>query len=114
MTVIVSATRAMTSDTLKQLARVFLENVEMLENPQTLQNKLSGPTAPPPYRVIGYRYTYRTYVLQLSQSIALYPLKFALSQPRGGGGGRYRSSSCPLEGIALYGGIAEIISPIAA
>ena len=41
-----------------------------------------------------------------SQGIAL--------QPRGGGGRGYRSSSCPLEGIALCGGVAEIVSPIAA
>ena len=45
--------------------------------------------------------------------IALYPPKFALSQPRGGCSKGYRNSSCPLEGIALYGGIAEIVSPIA-
>ena len=43
----------------------------------------------------------------------LYMHKFALSQPRGGGGKGYRNSSCPLQGIALYGGIAEIVSPIA-
>ena len=42
------------------------------------------------------------------------PPKFALSQPRGGGGRGYRSSSCPLEDIVLYVGIAEIVSPIAA
>ena len=39
--------------------------------------------------------------------------KCALSQPRGKGGRAYRSSSCPLEGIPLYGGIAEIVLPIA-
>ena len=37
---------------------------------------LSGPTARPPYCAVGYSYTYRTYVFQVSQ---------ALSQPRGGG-----------------------------
>ena len=42
-----------------------------------------------------------------------YTPKFVLSQPRGEGGRGYRRSSCPLEGIALYGGIAEIVSPIA-
>ena len=63
---------------------------------------------PPPHRAIGYSYTYRAYVFQALQGIALYPLKFALSQPRGGDGRGYRSSSCPLEGMALYGGIAEI------
>ena len=36
--------------------------------------------------------------------------KFALSQPKGEGGREYRSSSCLLEGIELYGGIAEIVS----
>ena len=28
---------------------------------------------PPPYRAIGYSYTYRIYVFQVSQGIALYP-----------------------------------------
>ena len=41
------------------------------------------------------------------------PPNLPISQPRGGGGRGYRSSSCPLEGFALYGGIAEIVSPIA-
>ena len=61
------------------------------------QYRLSGQTARPPYRAIGYRYTYRTYVFQVSQGIALYPLKLALSQPRGEGG-----SSCP--GYRAIGG----------
>ena len=77
---------------------------------------LSGPTlrTPPPHRAIGYSYTYRTYVFRVSRGIALYPSpQFALSQPRRGGGRGYRSSSGPLQGIALYGGIAEIVSPIA-
>ena len=69
----------------------------------------------PPYRAIGFCYTYRTYVFQVSQGIVLYPLKLALSQPRGEGGRGYRSSSCFREGIARKrGGIAEIVSPIAA
>ena len=41
------------------------------------------------------------------------PPEFALWRPRGGGGRGYRSSSCPLESIALYRGITEIVSPIA-
>ena len=57
----------------------------------------------PPYRAIGYSYTYRTYVFS----------GIALSQPRRGGGRGYRSSSGPLQGIALYGGISKIVSPIA-
>ena len=61
----------------------------------------------PPYRAIGYSYTYRTYVFQVSQGIALNPPRFALSQPRGGGGRGYRSSSCPLQGIALHGGVTD-------
>ena len=36
-----------------------------------------------------------------------------LSHPKGEGSRGYRSSSCPLERIALYGGIAEIVSPVA-
>ena len=67
----------------------------------------------PPYRATGYRYTYRTYVFQVLQGMPLYPLKLALSQLRGEGSRKYRSSSGPLKGIAV-GGIAEIISPIAA
>ena len=34
---------------------------------------LSCPTARPPYCARGYHYTYRTYVSQISQGIALYP-----------------------------------------
>ena len=41
------------------------------------------------------------------------PPNWPLLQLRGEGGRGYRSSSCPLEGIALSGGIAEIASPIA-
>ena len=48
--------------------------------------RLSGPTARPPYSAIGYSHTYCTYVFQVSQGVVLYPPKFALSQPRGGGG----------------------------
>ena len=57
----------------------------------------------PPYRARGHRNTNRTYVFQVSQGIAL---DTPPDLP-------YRSSSCPLEGIALCGGIAEIVSPIA-
>ena len=79
---------------------------------------LSGPTARPPprYRTIGYSYTYRTYVFQVPQGIALYPPpppKLPHRSREKGCRRGYRSSSCPLEGIALYGGIAEIVSPIA-
>ena len=35
-------------------------------------------------------------------------------QPNGERGRGYRSSSCYLEGVALYGGFAEIVSRIAA
>ena len=81
------------------------------------RTELSGPTARPPYRATGHRYTYRTYEIP---GIASYraippppPPQLALSQLRAEGGRGYRGSSCPLEGIALYGGIAEIVSPIA-
>ena len=40
---------------------------------QTLMILLVQPLDPPPYRAIGYSYTYRTYVFQVSQGIALYP-----------------------------------------
>ena len=49
----------------------------------------------------SYSYSYRSYVYQVSQGIALYLLKLAPSQPKGEGGRGYRSSSCPREGIAL-------------
>ena len=45
--------------------------------------------------------------------VSRYTLQICLSQPRKACGKGYRSSSCPLEGIALYGGIAEIVSSIA-
>ena len=50
------------------------------------------------------------------QGIALCPPKFVISQPKRRlaveGGRGHRCSSCPLESSALYGGIAEIVSPI--
>ena len=76
---------------------------------------LSDPTARTPHRAIWVSLCLSHLCFQVSQGIALYPLQqFAISQPRGGGNKGYRSSSCPLEGIALYGRIAEIVSPIAA
>ena len=68
----------------------------------------------PPYRAIGYSYTYRTYVFQVSQGIALYPPKFALSLPRGGGGRGVSQLKLPSGGYRAIWGIAEIVSPIAA
>ena len=56
------------------------------------------------YRAIGYSYTYRTYVFQVSQGIALYSPKFALSQPMGRRWQGVSQLKLPLEGIALYGG----------
>ena len=46
----------------------------------------------PPYRPIGYRYIYRTYVFQVSQGIALYPPKISpiAAEGRGPSGG-YRA-----------------------
>ena len=73
---------------------------------------LSGPTArPPPYRAIGY-IPIAPMFLRYRRVSRYTPPNFALSRPRGGVG-RYRSSSCSLESIALYGGIAEIVSPLA-
>ena len=66
----------------------------------------------PPFRTIGYSYSYRTYVFQVSQGIALYRLKLALSQPRGEGGRGYRSSSCPQEGIALQYRLSRFNGPL--
>ena len=75
---------------------------------------LSGPTARPPYRAVGYSYIYRTYCFSGIAGYRAMPPEFALSQLRGEGGRGYRSSSCPREGIAFWGGvIAEIVSPIA-
>ena len=61
-------------------------------------------------RAIGYRYTYRTYVFHPAR-VSRYTPEICPIAAEGRG---YRSSSCPLEGTALYRGIAEIASPIAA
>ena len=57
----------------------------------------------PPCRAIGYSSIpiIAPVCFQVSQGIELYPLKFGLSQPRGGGGRGYCNSSCPQEGVAL-------------
>ena len=57
------------------------------------------------YRAIGHSYTYRACVFQVSQGIALYPSRFALSQPGGGGGRGCRSLGCPL-GVSRYTGVS--------
>ena len=65
--------------------------------------RLSGPTARPP--LLRYRVSLCLSHLWFS-GIARYravPPKTALSQRRGEGGRGYRSSSCPLEGIAIRG-----------
>ena len=72
----------------------------------------------PPIALVGYSYTYRTYVFQVSQGIALYPpppkkKHLPLSQPRGGGWQGVSQLKLHSGGIALYRGIAEIVSPIA-
>ena len=78
---------------------------------------LSGPTARPPLSRC------RVILLYLSHlcfsGVAGYhaiPLEFALSQPRGGRGRGYRSSSQAAPGgvSRFSGGIAEIVSLIAA
>ena len=62
---------------------------------------LSGPTLrPPPYRAIGYSYTYRIYVFQCIAGYRATPPFWGVSQnyAEGGGGvwgGGYRSSSLP-------------------
>ena len=70
-----------------------------------------------PERPQRYRVSRNQNNLQVSQGIARYRAlphpKIALSQPSGEGGKGYRSSSCTLEGIELYKGFAEIVSPIA-
>ena len=67
----------------------------------------------PPYRALGYSYTYRTYVFQVSQGIALYPSNLPY-RSRGEGFTRGIAAQAALwGGIALYAGIAEIVSPIA-
>ena len=76
-----------------------------------LDHHLVAQPLDPPYRFTGHRYTYPTYVFQVSQGIVLDP-KFALS-PRGGEQGVSQLKLPPLEGMALYEGIAEIVSPIA-
>ena len=67
----------------------------------------------PPYRTTGYSYTYRTCFFQVSQGIALYPpnLPYRSRGERVAGG---IAAQAALWGvIALYGGITEIVSPIA-
>ena len=78
---------------------------------------LSGPTARPPllrYRVSLYLSHPCFSGIARHRAIGYSPPKLAPLHLRGEGGTGYRSSSCPLEGIALYRGIAEIVLPIAA
>ena len=67
----------------------------------------------PPYRAMGYNYTYRTLCFSGIAGYRAIPLQLCpiAAEERGWQG--YRSASCSLEGVALSGGIAEIVSPIA-
>ena len=65
---------------------------------------VAQPLDPPSSRY-SYRYTYRTYVVQVSQGIALHPPKFAI-------GGI--AAQAALWRVSRYMGVvAEIVSPIA-
>ena len=72
----------------------------------------------PPYRAMGYSYTYCTSVFQVSQGSRYTPPSLPyLSQGEGVAGGydniATQAALWRLDGIALYWGIAEIVSPIA-
>ena len=65
------------------------------------------PNRSTPYPAIGYRYTYRTYVSQVSQGIALDfppPPQFTLSQQKGGGGEGVSQLKLPPGGYRAIGG----------
>ena len=82
--------------------------------PAWISRQLSGPAARPPYRAIGFSYTYRTYVFQVSQGIALYRPNLPY-RSRGEGVAGGIAAQAALWGISRYtGGILEIVSPIVA
>ena len=68
---------------------------------------LSGPTArPPPIALQGIAIPIVPVLFRYRRVSRYAPLTFALSQPRGGGGRSYRSSSCPL-GVSRYTGVSQ-------
>ena len=81
-------------------------------NWEKIAHHLSGPTArPPPIALEGIA-TPAAPMFFRDRKVSRYtpPPKFALSHPRGGVAA-VSQLKLPLEGIALYGGIAEIVSP---
>ena len=75
----------------------------------------------PPYRAIGFSYTYRIYVFQCIAGYRAIPPLLGVSQnyvERGGGvrvglGGGITAQACPLRKRVLLGGIAAVLSQIA-
>ena len=68
----------------------------------------------PHHRAIGYSYTYRTYVFQVSQGIALHPPpRICPIAAEGRGWQGVSQLKLPSGGYRAIRGIAEIVSPIA-
>ena len=67
--------------------RIPERKCKQIANPYAFKNGcvLSGPTARPPYRAIGYGYAYRTYIFQVSHGIALYQPQICPIAAEGGG-----------------------------
>ena len=67
----------------------------------------------PPYRAIGYSYTYRTCVFSGIEGYRAIPPQISPIAAEGRGWQGVSQLKLPSGGIALHGGIAEIVSPIA-
>ena len=73
----------------------------------------ADPLKGPPIAIKGNGYVLWHIIFQASQGIMLYTPNSPYRNERGVRGRGYPGSSSPLEGIALYGGTAAVLSPIA-